>query len=81
MRSETLPAPLRAIPWSLLLAVLGATALGLATLYSAAGGSLKPWAFNQGLRFGVLLVAMFLVSLVRPETWRTLAYPIYAAKV
>jgi rod shape determining protein RodA len=77
LRSETLPAPLRALPWSLLFAVLGATALGLATLYSAAGGSLKPWAFNQGLRFFVLFGAMFVVSLVRPETWRTLAYPIY----
>ncbi|WP_375401893.1 rod shape-determining protein RodA [uncultured Sphingomonas sp.] len=78
MRSDALPAPLRALPWRMLLAMLGATAFGLLTLYSAAGGRVMPWAGNQGIRFVVLFVVMLALSYVRVETWRRIAYPAYA---
>ena len=77
MRSDILPAPLKALPLKMLGAVLGATTLGLATLYSAAGGKLTPWASNQGLRFSVLFVAMLVLSYVRVEMWKRIAYPGY----
>jgi rod shape determining protein RodA len=67
----------RALPWGMLLALFAATALGLATLYSAAGGHWRPWALNQGVRFAVLFCAMLALSYVRPERWREWAYPFY----
>ena len=63
----------------MLAAMLGATTLGLLTLYSAAGGRLFPWAANQGIRFVVLFAVMLALSYVRVETWRRIAYPAYAA--
>jgi rod shape determining protein RodA len=79
LRSDTLPAPIRALPWRLLVAVMAATGLGLATLYSAADGHLTPWASNQGIRFVILFGAMLAISYVRVETWRRIAYPFYGA--
>lgn len=79
VRSEMLPAPLKALPLRMLGAMLAATALGLATLYSAAGGQLAPWARNQGVRFAVLFGVMLALSYVRVETWKRIAYPGYAA--
>ncbi|HEX8388005.1 MAG TPA: rod shape-determining protein RodA [Sphingomonas sp.] len=78
MRADTLPAPLRALPWKLLFAVLAAAGFGLLTLYSAAGGSFTPWALNQGLRFALLFGVMLALSYVPAETWRAIAYPSYA---
>ena len=78
MRSEILPAPLRALPLKMLGAMLAATTAGLVTLYSAAGGKVMPWAGLQGARFAVLFVVMIVLSYVRVETWRRVAYPAYA---
>lgn len=80
-RSDTLPAPIKALPLRMLAAMIGATTLGLLTLYSAAGGHVSPWALNQGVRFAVLFGVMIAISYVRPETWRGLAYPFYAASL
>jgi rod shape determining protein RodA len=46
-------------------------------LYSAAGGSLTPWALKQGIRFVILLGFMLALAMIRPETWMRLAWPIY----
>lgn len=72
-----IPAPLRALPWSMLFTVLAITTLGLATLYSAAGGSMTPWASNQALRFIVLAGGMLVLSLVPVSVWMRFAYPFY----
>lgn len=61
----------------MLLSVLFITAMGLGTLYSAAGGSFSPWALNQGLRFALLFGLMFAVSLVPTARWRQAAYPLF----
>jgi rod shape determining protein RodA len=78
MRPDFLPDPIKILPWRMLFAVLGATGFGLMTLYSAAGGSITPWALNQGVRFVVLAGAMLVLSHVRPDTWKMVAYPCYA---
>ena len=46
---------------ALLCAVAG---MGTAMLYSVAKGSWEPWAANHIIRFGVLLVAMLVLSMV-----------------
>ncbi|MBI1365368.1 MAG: rod shape-determining protein RodA [Alphaproteobacteria bacterium] len=50
---------------------------GVATLYSAAGGSWQPWAMKHGLRFAVSVVMMIGIGLVSMRYWVSLAYPIY----
>lgn len=52
-------------------------AIGCATLYSAAGGNLFPWALNQAIRFGLGLGIMFVMALLPPEFYYKLASPFY----
>ena len=65
------------LPWGIVLVIVALGSFGLVVLYSAAGGSLTPWALKQGLRFIVLLAFMLGLAMVRPETWMRLAWPIY----
>ena len=70
---------LRELPWLVILVVVALGGFGLVVLYSAAGGSLAPWALKQGIRFAVLLVAMLVLAQVRPGFWLRWAYVLYAA--
>ena len=49
--SSIIPAPLARLPWRVILLVLAIGGFGLTVLYSAAGGSITPWALSQGVRF------------------------------
>ena len=77
MLNTALPDKLRALPWSVILVVIALGSFGLAVLFSAAGGSLQPWAFNQGIRFAVLLMTMLAVAQIDIEVWVRYAYPLY----
>ena len=77
MVAPALPDRLRALPWSVILVIVAVGCFGLAVLYSAAGGSISPWALKQGIRFAVLLVAMLLLAYVDIEVWLKFAYPYY----
>ncbi len=65
------------IDWNLVLLVSAVAAIGVAMLYSAAGGAWKPWAFSTAARYGVCVAVMLALSLVGLRTWFALAYPIY----
>ena len=41
--------------------------IGEINLYSAAGGSLDPWAYNQLIRFLFFLPLFFLVTMLEPK--------------
>ncbi len=77
--TSALPLWARTTPWGMIAAVAALGAFGLLVLYSAAGGSLHPWAMAQGVRFAVLIVAMIALAQVDPALWRKYAYWIYAA--
>src|SRR5262245_24203752 len=65
------------INWSLIV-LLGATAsVGFAMLYSAANGSVEPWASKQLMRFGVGICLLVAVALIDIRVWMRLAYVIY----
>src|SRR5687768_13215887 len=66
------------INWGLLVLVTLIASIGFVTLYSAAGGSLHPWAGKQMIRFAAFTVMAIAVALVDIRVWRKLAYPIYA---
>jgi len=75
------PAPLAQLPWKIIFLVSAIGAFGLVVLYSAAGGSWQPWAFNQGLRFVVLMCGAILLSRVRESVWSSAALPVYVVLV
>jgi rod shape determining protein RodA len=80
MRSHSLiPAPIAELPWRMLLLVMFITGFGLLVLYSAAGARLMPWALPQGVRFAVFLGMAIVISRVRADTLKGLAFPAYGA--
>ncbi len=72
-----IPAPLRELSWRLLFPVIGIAVFGLIVLYSAAGGSLSPWAQSQGIRFAIFLFVALALSRVSIDFWRKIAFPFY----
>ncbi|MEX2643098.1 MAG: rod shape-determining protein RodA [Acetobacterales bacterium] len=63
--------------WALIFLVAVISAVGFAMLYSAANGSIHPWAVNQMIRFGVGLSVMVTLAMVDIRTWMRWSYPIY----
>jgi rod shape determining protein RodA len=80
-RLSLVPAPIARLPWAVLALVCCICGFGLVVLYSAAGGSLRPWALSQGIRFCAFLVGSLVLSRIRVETLKSLAVPAYAALV
>jgi rod shape determining protein RodA len=76
--NSIVPVAVSRVPWRVVLLVSALTGFGLVVLYSAAGGSLRPWAISQGLRFVVFLIAALFLARVREETIKQAAFPIYA---
>jgi rod shape determining protein RodA len=76
-RASVVPAGLARLPWRVLFLVVAIGLFGQVVLYSAAGGSLRPWALPQGLRFGVLLAGAIALSYVPERLWKGVAWPAY----
>lgn len=75
------PAPLTKVPWRIILLVLAIGCFGLLVLYSAAGGSIRPWALPQGIRLCGFLVMAIGLSYVRESFWARAAFPIYGGLI
>jgi len=72
------PLFLAQLPWRIILLVMAIGGFGLVVLYSAAGGSLSPWAASQGTKMVVFLGMALALSRVPEDVWRGLAFPAYA---
>ena len=72
------PAPLAKLPWRVLFLLLAIGGFGLVILFSAAGGSVQPWASRQGLAFVIFLLVAIGLSRVRMSFWQGVALPAYA---
>lgn len=68
---------LRYLNWKVVLLITVIASVGFGMLYSAAGGSLSPWAGKQMIRFSVALILMMGVAAVDIRVWMSLAYPLY----
>jgi rod shape determining protein RodA len=77
--SAIIPQPLARLPWRLIFMVAGIGAIGLITLYSAAGGSPQPWALKQGITFLFFLTVAVAMSWVKESTIKSLTFPVYGA--
>jgi rod shape determining protein RodA len=65
------------INWGLVFVITLIAAVGCAMLYSAAEGSIDPWASRQAVRFGAGLAVMFAAALIDVRIWFRYAYVIY----
>ena len=79
--TSLIPRPLAELPWGVIAIVSFIALFGLAVLYSAAGGSVQPWALKQGLRFAVFLLAALALSRVPVKLIERGALPFYLALV
>ncbi|WP_198351231.1 rod shape-determining protein RodA [Flavisphingomonas formosensis] len=77
MQRSIVPAPLARLPWRMLFTVIAIGSFGLVVLYSAAGGSIRPWAFSQGSRFILFIGMAIAMSRVREAQWKAIAFPAY----
>lgn len=75
------PIQVAQLPWKILFLVMAIGAFGLVVLYSAAGGSIRPWAINQGTRFLLFLAVAIGMSRVPVRIWSQWSLPVYAALV
>ena len=76
-RELTFADKVRGLQWGLVLLVGSIAGIGFAMLYSAANGSLQPWASRQMTRFAIALVAMVAAALIDIRYWFRSAYWIY----
>jgi len=65
------------VNWSLILIVALISGVGFGMLYSAANGSIEPWAERQMARFGAGLVILLMVAVVDIRAWFRYAYVLY----
>ena len=75
--SAIIPQPLAKLPWRLIFLVAGIAGIGIITLYSAAGGSARPWALRQGTTILFFLAIAVGMSWIKESTIKTVAFPVY----
>lgn len=68
---------LKYINWGLVVLITMLASVGFTALYSAAGGSMDPWASKQIPRFIVFSIGMIVIALVDIRVWYRVAYPAY----
>ncbi|MEM7120909.1 MAG: rod shape-determining protein RodA [Pseudomonadota bacterium] len=73
----TLRHKLGQMSWGLVALLMMVAFVGFAMLYSAANGSLEPWASRQMVRFGVGMVLMFIVAMIDIRQLHRFAYAFF----
>ena len=68
---------IREIRVSFLMLILMLGGIGCLGMYSAANGSINPWALKQAIRFGVCFALMLGLALVDLRFWIKNAYYLY----
>lgn len=71
------PQPLTQFPWRVLALLAAIAGFGTIVLYSAAGGSITPWAINQSVRFCVFVVMALVLSRIPIKLFARFAFPAY----
>ncbi|MEC9199288.1 MAG: FtsW/RodA/SpoVE family cell cycle protein, partial [Pseudomonadota bacterium] len=67
--------------WPLVLLLTAAAGIGFLMLYSVAGGSLRPYAWAQMIRFAMGMTAMFIVAMIPIWFWRNMAAVAYGLSI
>jgi len=78
MSSPIVPSAVaQAFPWKLTVLLCALAGFGSLVLYSAAGGSMTPWAVMHMTRFSIFLVMAFVISFIREDFLRMMSLPGY----
>jgi rod shape determining protein RodA len=77
MTNGIVPAPIAGLPWRLIFLMFAMTGFGTVILYSAAGGSLTPWAGQHFVRFVVFLTMAIILSRFPLDFWKKITLPAY----
>ncbi len=72
---------LLSISWPFLLLITMTACVGFVSLYSAAGGSLDPWAGKQMMRFVIGMCGLIVTALIDIRIWMKFAYVIFGCVV
>lgn len=75
--NSIIPEPVARQPWQMLIPLILLVAFGAAVLYSAAGGSMQPFASSHLIRFGVFLVMASVITMLPRDFVRLMIYPVY----
>lgn len=81
MATSLVPAPIATLPWRVILPLTALNTFGSVVLYSAAGGSMGPWAMLHMIHFAVFLVMALVISRLPRELFQWSAYPAYVGIV
>ena len=76
-RSGIIPYPIARQPWSMLIPLFMLVAFGAAVLYSAAGGSMDPYASSHLIRFSVFMVMAAVIASLPRDFVRFMTYPAF----
>ena len=68
---------MKAISWPFLILIGLVASIGFISLYSAASGSMQPWAASQMVKFAIGMVGLIITAVIDIRIWMRLAYPIY----
>ena len=79
--SAIIPQPLAKLPWRLIFMILALAAFGIMTLYSAAGGAMRPWAQKQGLIILAFLCMAIAMSWISEEWIKQVTFPVFGVIV
>ncbi|WP_145201155.1 rod shape-determining protein RodA [Sphingobium sp. B2] len=74
-----IPQPITQFPWRVMALLLAIAVFGTLVLYSAAGGSIFPWATNQAVRFCIFSAMALVLSRIPLEIFARFAFPAYGA--
>ncbi|HEX8641606.1 MAG TPA: rod shape-determining protein RodA [Allosphingosinicella sp.] len=76
-----MPKAVAELPWKMLWVVVALAAFGALGLYSAAGGSIMPWALPHAIRFLVFLALALGLSYFQPRTFQEFAWAAYGGGI
>lgn len=79
MAPAFVPRPIAELPWRMLWIVAAIATFGVLGLYSAAGGSLMPWALPHAARFGLFLALAIGLSYLKPQRFHDYSFAFYGA--
>ena len=77
MSTSFVPTQVSSLPWRMLWIVFALGAAGILGLYSAAGGSIFPWALPHAVRFLAFLGLAVALSRIRPQTFHDFVFFAY----
>lgn len=74
-----IPDPVARQPWRVIIPLTLLVLFGATVLYSVAGGSMRPYALNHVVRFGVFLIMALVLSSFSKDLFKLASYPLYGA--